>query len=90
MSRHYGEQYSRRFGRIAFPMHDSAAVLYAIDPGYFTTEHWYVDVETQSERAFGQTMADRRGQWGQPPNMNVCVAIDAPRFIALYKERLTQ
>ena len=90
VSRHYGEHYARRSGRAGFPMHDSAAVLYAIDPGYFRTERWYVDVDTQSDRAFGQTMADRRGQWGRPPNATACVGIDAARFPALYKERLTR
>jgi inosine-uridine nucleoside N-ribohydrolase len=34
-------------------------------------------------------MADRRGRWGQPPNADICIGIDAERFLALYVERLT-
>jgi purine nucleosidase len=86
---HYGSHYAARTGRPGFPVHDSSAVLYAIDLGYFRTERWFVDVETRSERAFGQTMADRRGQWEREPNANVCLDVDADRFLALYKERLT-
>lgn len=90
ISRHYGDHYARRSGKVGFPMHDSAAVLYAIDPGYFHTEHWYVDVTTAGDRTFGQTIPDRRGQWGPPPNVNVCIDVDDARFLALYKERLTR
>src|SRR6266536_797571 len=89
ISAHYGSHYARRSGRVGFPMHDSAAIIYAIDPGYFTTERWYLEVETQSERAAGMVMADRRGRWGQPPNADACVGIDAERFLKLYVERLT-
>lgn len=87
---HYGRHHTARTGRLGSPAHDSLAVLYALDPVYFRSEHWYVDVETRSERAFGQTMADRRGQWGHEPNVNVCLEIDADRFLALYLERLAR
>lgn len=86
---HYGAHYARRTGRIGFPMHDSAAVLYAIDPGYFRTERWYLEIETTSPRASGMVMVDRRGRWGQTPNADVCVGIDAERFLTLYMDRLT-
>jgi purine nucleosidase len=89
ISSHYGAHYARRTGRIGFPMHDSAAVLYAIDPSYFSTEHWYVEIETTSLRAAGMVMTDRRGRWGQPANATVCTAIDAERFLRLYLDRLT-
>lgn len=89
ISAHYGDHYARRTGQVGFPMHDSAAVLYAIDPGSFTTRRWYLEVETTSPRAAGQVLTDRRGQWGQPPNADVCVGVDAERFVALYLERLT-
>jgi purine nucleosidase len=88
ISAHYGDHYARRTGKVGFPMHDSAAVLYAIDPGYFRTERWYVDVETGGARSAGHTIPDRRGQWGHRPNATVCVGIDDARFLALYKERL--
>lgn len=86
---HYGAHYARRTGRIGFPMHDSAAIMYAIDPGYFQTERWYIEIETASPRAMGMVMADRRGRWGQPSNADVCVGLDAERFLRLYLDRLT-
>jgi purine nucleosidase len=89
ISNHYGAHYAQRTGRTGFPMHDSAAVLYAIDRSYFQTEHWYLEIETMSPRAFGLVMADRRGRWGKAPNADVCVSIDAGRFLKLYIERLT-
>lgn len=89
ISSHYGGHYTRRTGRNGFPMHDSAAVLYAIDRGYFETEHWYLEVETTSPRASGQVLTDQRGRWGQSPNADVCVSIDAAGFLKLYLDRLT-
>jgi purine nucleosidase len=89
ISSHYGAHYARRTGRIGFPMHDSAAVLYAVDPTYFATERWYIEIETTSPRAAGMVMTDRRGRWGQAPNAAVCTGIDAERFLRLYLDRLT-
>ena len=89
ISSHYGAHYARRTGRHGFPMHDSAAVLYAIAPDYFSTEHWYLEVETTSPRGAGMVMTDRRGRWGQPSNADICIGIDAPRFLRLYLDRLT-
>ena len=89
IAQHYSSHYARRTGRAGFPVHDSSAVLYAIDPSYFQTERWFVDVETKSERAFGQTIADRRGQWEREPNVNVCLGVNAEPFLALYRERIT-
>jgi purine nucleosidase len=89
ISSHYGAHYARRTGRIGFPMHDSAAVLYAVDPTYFAAERWYIEIETTSPRAAGMVMTDRRGRWGQPANATVCTGIDAERFLRLYLDRLT-
>jgi len=70
-------------------MHDSAAVLYAVDPSYFATERWYIEIETTSPRASGMVMTDRRSRWGQPANAAVCTGIDTERFLRFYLERLT-
>ena len=89
ISAHYGDHYARRDGIIGFPMHDAAAVLYALDPGYFETERWYVEIETQSDLAAGMSIADRPGKTRKAPNATVCVGIDAERFMAMYVERLS-
>ncbi|MCC6174529.1 MAG: nucleoside hydrolase [Chloroflexi bacterium] len=89
ISRHYGDHYARRTGRPGFPMHDSAAVAYAVDRSLFRTQRVYVDIGTGSGRAAGMSMADWRGQWGCEPNVDVCLDVDADRFVSLYMERLT-
>ncbi|MFN8523296.1 MAG: nucleoside hydrolase [Chloroflexota bacterium] len=89
ISAHYADVYRKRNGAPGFPVHDSSAVLYAIDPGYFTTEQMFVDVEIKSARGYGQTMPDRRGQWDREPNVNVCVDVDSARFLDLYRRRIT-
>src|SRR3954447_22913305 len=53
ISSHYGAHYARQTGRIGFPMHDSAAVIYAVDRSYLSTEHWYIEIETTSPRGAG-------------------------------------
>ena len=89
ISSHYGAHYAGRNGRLGFPMHDPSTVLYAVDRDYFRTERWYVEIETTSQRAAGMVMTDRCGDWGQAPNADVCIGIDAERFVSLYLERLT-
>ncbi|MDQ7828951.1 MAG: nucleoside hydrolase [Armatimonadota bacterium] len=81
---------ARQFAGIdGFFVHDPTAVTYLLRPEWFTTQELYVDVVTDSERARGQTIADFRGQWGQPPNVRVCLEVDAERELALYLERVT-
>ena len=84
----YASDYGRRTGRPGCPVHDASAAVYALEPSCFTTERCFVDVETRSDLAFGQTIADRHGHWGRPPNVNVCIGVDADRVLAIYKEVL--
>lgn len=84
----------QRWGQVpGFPVHDSSAMAYAIDPSLFESEQLYVDVHVSADgakdRANGQTRADWRGQWGLPPNVNVCTKVDNERFLELYYQRLT-
>jgi inosine-uridine nucleoside N-ribohydrolase len=86
----YMRYYQQNAGIDGFHVHDSSAIAYVIDPSLFETQKAYVDVEIESQRAYGQTMADWRGQWEQPPNVNVCLDVDSARFLDLYFERITQ
>ncbi len=88
ISRHYMDFYKRVAGVDGFPVHDSSAVAYALDPTLFETRKVYLDVETHSPYHSGQTVADWRGQREQEPNVNVCVDVDHERFLDLYRERL--
>lgn len=81
--------FSQRFGSVGFPVHDSSALAYVIDPTLFDTKHAYVDVDYQSPYA-GNTVPDWRGQRERDPNVNVCVDVDSARFLDLYRERLSK
>lgn len=69
---------------------DPVAMAVALEPTICTVrEHVFVAVETQSELTRGMTVADRWGVLNQPPNIEVCYAIDAPRWKRLLVERLS-
>lgn len=46
---------------------------------------YHVDVETRGELTTGETVVDRRGVTGHPPNATVALAIDAARFKELVR-----
>jgi inosine-uridine nucleoside N-ribohydrolase len=48
-------------------------------------------VETAGGPAQGVTIADRRRieeEWKRPPNLQVCMEVDAGRFVGLFLERV--
>ncbi|MBM3942330.1 MAG: nucleoside hydrolase [SAR202 cluster bacterium] len=67
---------------------DLPAVAYAINPGLFQTEDLYVAVETGSELCRGQTVADRNKTTGRPPNVKVCLGVDAGGVTEMFTLRL--
>lgn len=68
-------------------IHDPLALAAALDPSLVTTQPLTVEV-LLGGMADGQTVADRRGHWGRPPNLDVAVSVDAPRFLELFIERV--
>ncbi len=52
-------------------------------PDLVRTIAYRVDVETVSELTRGRTVVDLHGLTGRPPNVEVGVAIDRPRFVDL-------
>lgn len=84
----YLEGYLRRVGLEGFYVHDPTAMAMAIRPALFEAREVYVDVVTESERALGQTIADFRDQWKMPPNLRVCLKVDAPGMLDLYLDRV--
>ena len=81
-SRHYFETMERLTGARVFTMHDPLAVAAAIDSSLIVAQRVAVDVETAGDLTSGMTVADWRGVWGRPPNADVAIGVDAPRFIA--------
>jgi purine nucleosidase len=68
-------------------VHDPLALAAALDPSLVTTRPLTVEVEL-SGVAVGQTIADRRGHWGRPPNLDVAVSVDAGHFLDRFIERV--
>ena len=67
--------------------HDPSAIAFAIDPGLFQTRAAPVYVETKG-RCAGQTIADWKRQWGDRPDVNICVDVNSEGVLALIKDRL--
>lgn len=72
-----------------FPVHDSSAIAYLVAPELFTTETISVFVETEGHCA-GATIADKRRQWKESTEINVCMGVNAEGLLALYYERISQ
>jgi len=75
------------------PLHDPLAVAVAIDRSLVKTEKMYVDIETMGKLTRGQVVADRGWAIFPPaghPNVDVCVEVDAERFMELLINRIMQ
>ena len=81
--------FSQRWGMTGFPVHDSSALAYVIDPTLFETKRAYVDIDYESQHHAGNTVPDWRGQRGIEPNVDVALDVDNERFLDLYRRRLT-
>jgi purine nucleosidase len=69
-------------------IHDPLAVAAALDPTLVRTQAVTVDVELSGTLTTGQTVADWRGVWGRPPNLDVAVEADADEFLNRFVERV--
>jgi uridine nucleosidase len=82
---------SRAYAGInGFYVHDPTAVTYAVTPSFFQTQQVYVDVETDGRRTLGQTVPDFRGQWGEPPNVRVCLDVDDRKVLDMFVDRISR
>jgi pyrimidine-specific ribonucleoside hydrolase len=81
---HYFARFHRqRYGWDGSPIHDAVAVAHVLDHGLVETWPYRVDVETVSELTRGRTVVDRYGLASRPPNADVGIAIDRPRFVEM-------
>ena len=67
---------------------DVPAVAYAINPELFGSSELYVEIETQSPVARGQTVSHRHDTGGNPPNVRVCLEVDAFAVAELFTQRI--
>jgi purine nucleosidase len=95
---------SAQFGAPGSPMYDPSAVAVAIDPTLVKVQAMHVDVETRGEFTRGETVGNRRGSVERnvlhgdryviegidkvEANANVCVDVDADRFLQLFVSRI--
>jgi purine nucleosidase len=83
MTEFYVEAYKRMYPGIAgCGLHDPLAVAVAEDPSLARMERMFVDVALHGELTRGQTVADRRLTAVSLHNVDVCMDIDRPRFMA--------
>lgn len=88
---HYMKFYKEVVGVNGCGMHDPLAVAVAIDKSLVKTRKLFVTVETKGEFTTGETVADLRGSKEgvvRKPNMDVCVEVDAQRFLHSFIETL--
>ena len=69
-------------------IYDACAVAACIEPDVITTQAMHVDIELHGELTRGRTVCDSTGLHGRAPNVDVGVAIDRDRFLALMMRSL--
>ena len=88
---HYMEFYREVVGVEGCGMHDPLAVAVAVDKSLVETRRLFVTVETKGEYTTGETVADLRASKEgtvKEPNMDVCVNVNAERFLRSFIETL--
>lgn len=84
----FADSYREVFGFEAPPLHDPCAVAAVIDPTLLRSQPMHVAVELRGEHTTGRTVCDLYGITGEPPNAEVGLALDVPRFWDLLIETL--
>jgi purine nucleosidase len=87
-TRFYIEFHLAHFGFAGCSINDPVALALAFLPDLACLEPLYVDVEIASEVTMGKTVADFLQTTGKPANVQVVTALDRPRFISLFLERI--
>jgi len=86
--RFYMEFHARYDGFYGAFIHDPLAAATALDESLVSTQALAVDVETGGDLTAGQTIADFRGLWHRPPNVDVAISADADEFLRRLIERV--
>lgn len=84
-SRFYLNAYRKQYPGIAgCALHDPLAVAVVEDPTLVRTEPMQLDIETRGELTRGQVVPDRRATGTTAPNADVCLDVDAARFVTRF------
>ena len=84
--RFFARFHRERYGWDGSPIHDAVTVGHLAAPDLVETSAYRVDIETVSELTRGRTVVDLHGLTGRPPNAEVGMSIDRPRFIDMLIE----
>ncbi|MFQ5794756.1 MAG: nucleoside hydrolase [Candidatus Bipolaricaulia bacterium] len=77
------------FGLKAAPLlHDPCTIIYLTHPGLFEVNRYWGGVELKGEYTYGQTVVDRWGVTGRPPNIQVAERVDREAFLEVLYELL--
>lgn len=69
---------------------DPLALAAALDDAIITERgDFFVDIETEGRLTRGETVVDRYGVFGKPPNVTVALASDGPRFKAMLRRAVS-
>lgn len=71
-------------------LHDPLTIGVVIDPSIVETARHFVEVETNSELNYGQTICDFRNLWNKEPNLEVCLDVEHEKFIDMFIDTLQQ
>ncbi len=100
----YGGRLRELFGLGGASLHDACAVAWLIDPTLIEARSLHVAIELRGEHTRGMTVCDRRNvrrpgvdlsaaegiYQSQPPNVEVGLNLDVPRFFDLLIDTLAQ
>lgn len=67
---------------------DVPAVAYMIEPDLYDVREYYVRISTHDELTKGQTVADVRNRWDQPPNTRVAMDVEADQLVEMFADRI--
>lgn len=78
------------FERVAPTLHDPLAVAYVIEPSLLKTRRSDIKIETKGEFTRGVTVDNRNIFTGRAEgyNADVCIHVDAKRFIGFFMDRI--
>ncbi|OPA72775.1 nucleoside hydrolase [Paenibacillus selenitireducens] len=71
-------------------LHDPLAIGVVIDTTFVKTQPLHVQVDCEGLYSVGRTIADRRSKPDHSPNVDVCLEVDADRFLAHFLERVAR
>lgn len=87
----YIDAYSQLYPGIrGCALHDPLAVGVVIDTTFVKTQSLHVQVDCEGLYSVRRTIADRRSKPDYPPNVDVCLEVDADRFLNHFLERVCE